>query len=43
MTGARARIGEAISTEAISSKAVSKREVAGSEEYSERGGGTGSG
>jgi len=43
MTGARARIGEAISTEAISSKAVSKGEVAGNEEPKESGGGTGSG
>jgi len=42
MTGAKARIGEAISTRTISSKAVSREEAAGSEEPKGRGGGTGS-
>jgi len=43
MTDARAGIGEPISSKAISSVEVSRGGVAGSEEDSERGGGTGSG
>jgi hypothetical protein len=43
MTGAKTRIGEAISTKTISSKAASKEEAVGNEEPMGREGGTGSG
>jgi hypothetical protein len=42
MTGAKARIGEAISTRTISSKAVSREEAVGNEEPMGRECGTGS-
>jgi hypothetical protein len=41
MIDARARIGEAMWTKPIFSREASKGEVAGNEEPSERGGGTG--